>query len=154
MSRRPVRDIPGEPEGSGDLRETFREHGLRCTRQREVIYEALAATKAHPTAEELHEMVRRIEPGLSLATVYNTLEAFSETGLCRKLAGKGGNGASRYDADVTPHVHIALKDGRVVDVPADLSSAMLGAVPPRTLAELEERLGVKITGVNVDLSGE
>jgi len=118
-----------------------------------VIYEALVATSTHPTAEDLYGMVQTMEPGLSLATVYNTLEVFTSTGLCRKLPGKGGNGACRFDADVSPHVHVALEDGRVVDVPADLSSALLEAVPSERLRELESRLGVRITRVNLDLSG-
>ena len=41
-----------------DLQDLFHERGLRRTRQREDIYRALASTRAHPTADELHSMVR------------------------------------------------------------------------------------------------
>ena len=75
-----------------DLRELFRAHGLRCTRQRERIYEALASSTSHPTAEELHLAVRDADGGLSLATVYNTLEAFTERGLCRRVPSASTSG--------------------------------------------------------------
>lgn len=137
-----------------DLRSLFREHGLRCTRQREVIFDALATCRSHPTAEELLGMVREVESGLSLATVYNTLEVFSACGLCRKLPSAGGNGASRYDADIEPHIHVTLADGRIVDVPPSLSQRLLERIGVNELAELESELGLRITGVDLKLTGE
>ncbi|MEC9373006.1 MAG: transcriptional repressor, partial [Planctomycetota bacterium] len=66
-------------------RTLFARHGLRCTRQRLDVYTALAAAKDHPTAEDLYFRVRAEQPGLSLSTVYNTLETFCRHGLCRRL---------------------------------------------------------------------
>lgn len=140
------------PSG-GDLRGLFREHGLRCTRQRERIYTALAGTKSHPTAEELHISLRDDEGGLSLATVYNTLEAFTDKGLCRRLPAANGSGACRFDADLSHHAHIVLDDGRVLDVPSDLSERIARDIPRSTLDEIERRLGVEITGTNLHLAG-
>ena len=135
-------------------RDLFRRHGLRCTRQRQVIYGALTATQAHPTAEELLGMVRTDEPGLSLATVYNTLEALTACGLARRLPSHSGNGPCRYDADVSQHIHISTADGRVLDVPEDLAARLPDPVPVEVRAELERRLGVRITRVHVELRGE
>lgn len=136
-----------------DMRAFFRLHGLRCTRQRELIYSALAATKLHPTAEELFTAVRTDEPGLSLATVYNTLEVFTDRGLCRRLPSAHGNGPSRYDTDTDQHVHIMLDDGRVVDMPDDLAPLLDAGLPPRFMAEVERRLGIRLTGFHIQLSG-
>ena len=129
----------------------FERAGLRFTRQREVVYESLASTKTHPTADELFHSVRSVESGLSLATVYNTLEAFIAVGLVRRIPCAVGSGACRFDAETDNHVHIATPDGRVQDVPADLSERLLSGVPQQVLADLERRLGVKIDGLHVQL---
>lgn len=139
--------------GGGEPRDVFHANGLRCTRQRELIYRALASTKAHPTAEELLAMVRTDEPGLSLATVYNTLEAFTARGLARRLPSHSGNGPCRYDADVSQHMHITLDDGRVLDVPQDLAERLGGRLSPALADELERRTGVRVTGVHLELFG-
>ncbi|HYE61380.1 MAG TPA: transcriptional repressor [Phycisphaerales bacterium] len=132
-----------------EVRELFQLHQLRCTRQREVVYAALAGTTGHPTAEELHSLVHAIEPGLSLATVYNTLEALTECGLARKLPGSGG--CCRFDAVVSPHVHVTTRDGRLMDVPQDLSQRLMAGLSPELLRELEQRMGVAIEHLNVQV---
>lgn len=132
-----------------DIRRAFRDSGLRHTRQREAVYAALAATDAHPTAEELHELVRQDEPGLSLATIYNSLEALSEAGLCRRLPSNGGS--TRFDADLSEHVHIVLPDGRVLDVPDSLAKELLAAVPRGLVSDLEAQTGMLMCGLGVQL---
>ncbi len=124
---------------------------MRCTRQREVIYQALASTKSHPTADELFHTVQAIEPGLSLATVYNTLDAFTEVGLVRRIPCPMGSGACRFDADTTDHVHLATADGRVSDVPLDVSRQLLAGIPRDVVAELERRMNIRIEGLSVQL---
>lgn len=134
-----------------DARELFHKHGLRCTRQREVLYDALAQNPDHPTAEDLHQFVRACEPSLSLATVYNTLEAFWARGLVRKLPACDGKGACRYDAILADHAHVTLPDGRVVDMPGDLSTRLLDSLPTTVLAELAQRLGVPVDRLSVQV---
>jgi Fur family transcriptional regulator, peroxide stress response regulator len=134
------------------IRTLFERHNLRCTRQREVLYEALAATKSHPTADELFQSVKAKDESLSLATVYNTLEAFSEVGLVRRIPCSVGSGACRFDADTSDHVHLATPDGRVQDVPFDLSRALLSSIPAAAVADLERRMGVRVSGLNVQVT--
>lgn len=119
-----------------------------------MVYAALAASKAHPTAEELLQTVREEEPGLSLATVYNTLEAFSNVGLCRKFPGVAGSNACRYDADVGDHAHVVTAGGRVIDVPEDLSRKLLASLPADVMAEVEARMGVKLERIRLQLEGQ
>ncbi len=135
-------------------RDLLREHGLRATRQREDVYLALAAKKCHMSADEIFDAVGGAaqsspEPGMSLATVYNTLEALALAGLCRKLP--SACGASRYDADVSEHAHLVTADGQVLDVPMDLSEKLMGSIDPKILREVEERLGVKVDGLSLEL---
>lgn len=144
----------GDDHGRAGVREVLERHGLRCTKQRERIYAALACTKAHPTAEELFTAVQDGEPGLSLATVYNTLDAFAACGIVRRVPCPSGSGACRYDADMTQHVHITTADGRLVDVPQDLGSQLLQALPESVLADLERRLGMRVGSVNIQIVAE
>ena len=114
------------------------------------VYRALAATKAHPTAEELHRLVETASPGTSLATVYNTLEALCAAGLARRIATT--QGATRYDADVSDHVHAMREDGAVVDLPGDLASELLAALPPDLACRLAQRMGTDVSRITIELS--
>ena len=60
--------------------EFCRSHGLSVTHQRLAIFEALASSREHPSAEQLHKAVQRRIPTLSLATVYKNLEALKAIG--------------------------------------------------------------------------
>lgn len=126
-----------------DPRKIFEAHSIRCTRPRVLIYETLCAAKSHPTAEELHQSVRAIQPGISLATIYNTLELLVDQGLARRISNRcPGSGASRYDADQTNHLHLVLDDGRVLDAPTDLGKQLTDAIPEGLMARLAQHAGV------------
>ena len=55
--------------------------GRRMTAQRRLILTALQSIGNHPTAEELHELVKRDAPGLNLSTVYRTMRWLEQEGL-------------------------------------------------------------------------
>lgn len=134
-------------------RSVFRDHGVRCTRQRELVYAALASTDTHPTVEDLLAGVRAADPGISQATVYNTLDTLVGCGLARRLPARSAGGPCRYDADVHPHVHLTLPDGRVVDAPESVSDAILSALDGAAMGHLGVS-GGQITGVHIELGGE
>lgn len=77
---------------------------LRMTRQRRVILEELQKLKAHPSADEIYEIVRKKLPRISLGTVYRNLEILSELGKIQKL--ELGGTLKRFDWDVKKHYHI------------------------------------------------
>jgi Fur family peroxide stress response transcriptional regulator len=135
-----------------DCRRVLIERGLRCTIQRELIYAALMASCEHPTADELFHQVRPRYPGLSLATVYNTLDAFAKVGLIRRLSPPPGDphGACRYDADTSEHVHLVTRSGEVRDVPADVSRAVTDLLGPEVLRNVAQRTGVPVARVRVE----
>jgi len=129
---------------SKNARSVFIDSAIRCTRPRVLIYEALCKTKTHPTAEELHCTVRKSDPGISLATIYNTLELLVDHGLARRISNRcPGSGANRYDADQDQHVHLVLDDGRVVDAPKNLGKQLLEAIPDGLMAKLAKHAGVE-----------
>lgn len=134
----------------------FARHGLRCTKQRLSIYRALTATRHHPTADDLYCSVGGEAAGMSLATVYNTLDAFTKAGLIQRLPGVGGtNGSSsRYDAHQTPHIHLRdSQTGDVEDTPDDLSAQLLKHIPKRVLDEIKQRTGFTVDQVQIELVG-
>ncbi|MCK4872191.1 MAG: transcriptional repressor [Phycisphaerales bacterium] len=136
-----------------ELRSVFARHGLRCTQQRQVLYEVLVSTDRHPTAEQLYRMVGERDSGLSMATVYNTLEAFCEAGLCLKLAAL--NGSCRYDGATHDHLHFKdVRTGEIRDVPEEISEMLLDSIPREVLSEIEKKMGIKLHRIDVDLIGE
>jgi len=135
---------------SQTARSIFTNSSIRCTRPRVLIYEALCKTKSHPTAEELHQTVRQSDPGISLATIYNTLELLVDHSLARRISNRcPGSGASRYDADQAPHVHLVLDDGRVLDAPANLGQQLTDAIPNGLMAELAKHAGVDALKIEI-----
>ncbi len=136
---------------------TLERHGIRPTRQREVVFAALRASRSHPTAEELHAQVRERESGLSLATVYNTLEALCAAGLCRRVptwdtrGGGKSQGACRFDADLSPHTHASLPDGRIIDLPESVARHLLAALGGETKAEIAKAVGQPVGRLSVQV---
>lgn len=97
------------------LREALEATGHRFTEQRAAVYRFLSGTTSHPTADEVFQEVRRRIPGISLATVYKSLETLVNCGLAAKLT--YSDGSARYDARMEPHHHArCLSCGAVTDV--------------------------------------
>lgn len=143
---------PGSASASPCTRELFLRHGLRCTRQRMAIYDALRGSDSHPTAESIFQTVKTRTGRLSLATVYNTLEALCDAGLARKLPTT--HGCCRYDGDTREHLHVRCSEtGEIHDVPEDLGIRFLESVPREIIERIEAHLGVRIEGVSVQLIG-
>ena len=135
------------------VHELFAAHDLRCTRQRRAIYEALCRSISHPTADELYQDVVPVVDGLSLATVYNTLEVLCNVGLAHKLPGT--NGSAQYDDNTEHHLHVRCEQsGEVRDVPDELGNKLLDRIPQEVLDGIESSMGFKINQVQIELVGE
>ena len=90
----------------------------RMTNQRRVILEELKKLRSHPTAEDLHQLVRRRLPKISMATVYRNLEILCSEGLAQKMDMAGPQ--RRFDGDTSNHYHVrCVACGRVEDVDFD-----------------------------------
>jgi Fur family ferric uptake transcriptional regulator/Fur family peroxide stress response transcriptional regulator len=106
----------------------LRGRGLRVTSPRLVIHRELRARDHHVTAEEARDAVAAALPGISLPTVYATLELFEELGIVRRV--DAGRGAVRYDPRTDVHHHaVCRRCGRVEDFDGDagLEQALLAA---------------------------
>lgn len=96
--------------------ETIAREGLRLTRQRRHVYDALMAKRDHPTAVEVFMRVKEKMPTISLATVYNCLETLTKCGLVRHV--NLDRKSSRYCPNLAEHGHFFCDEcGAVFDVP-------------------------------------
>lgn len=86
----------------------------RFSHQRQIIKEVLEKNKGHFCAEELHKMIIKKEPHISLGTVYRNLSVLEETGEIRKLM---VGDKALYEGEKTPHHHLVCKKcGKVENV--------------------------------------
>jgi Fe2+ or Zn2+ uptake regulation protein len=129
----------------GVLRHALEESGQRFTEQRSAVYKTLVATDKHPTADEVFLSVRRNLPGISLATVYKSLETLVGCGLAVKLT--YGDGSARYDGRTDPHHHArCVACGKVTDIE--------GSIPGPQVESLREAAdGFMVTGYRLELTG-
>jgi Fur family transcriptional regulator, ferric uptake regulator len=93
----------------------YSSNSRRMTEQRRVILEELRKVTCHPTADQLHQMVRKRLPKISIATIYRNLEILSEEGLVLKMDVAGTQ--RRFDGTPENHYHIRCSQcGRVDDI--------------------------------------
>jgi Fur family ferric uptake transcriptional regulator len=89
--------------------------GLRVTEQRRVVMRVIAEAHDHPDIEELHRRAARIEPRISLATIYRSVRLFQELGILERH--RFLKGPARYEAvPAQHHDHlIDIRSGRVIE---------------------------------------
>jgi Fe2+ or Zn2+ uptake regulation protein len=98
---------PTPAELDARLIAALRERGQRVTSQRLVIHRVLHELDAHVTAEEVLGAVADKLPGVSLPTVYATLELLAEVGAVRQVPLPSG--AAVFDSRVEPHQHVRCR---------------------------------------------
>jgi Fe2+ or Zn2+ uptake regulation protein len=139
-------DMSTSPLTSDDraLIELLRARGQRTTSQRLVILRELRRRRRHASAEEIRAVVGRELPGISIPTVYATLDLLVELGLARKL--DVGTGVSLFDGRTDPHQHtVCRRCGRVEDLD--------GPFEPTALTKAAARNGFTADQVDVVIHG-
>jgi Fur family transcriptional regulator, peroxide stress response regulator len=86
-----------------ELQERLATRGFRFTPQREEVYVVLLRERDHPTAEEVFIRAKREMPDISMATVYNCLDALVKCGLVRQVTLE--RGATRFCPNMREHGH-------------------------------------------------
>ena len=118
----------------------------RMTRQRKIILEELRKVVSHPTAEEIHVMVRTRLPRISLGTVYRNLDFLAATGEIRQL--QSGGAVRRFDGNIAQHCHVRCRAcGKVGDV------YLSEGGPPDIAAVKAAAPGFFITGSSLEFEG-
>lgn len=77
--------------------------GFRFTPQRQHVYDVLLGQRDHPTAEEVFIRAKRGMPEISIATVYNCLDALVRSGVARQVT--VDRGATRFCPNMREHCH-------------------------------------------------
>ena len=110
----PPREAPPSPARA--LSAYIEEKGLKHSRQRDRIAETFFAMGGHVSVEELVARVRRIDPRVSVATVYRTMKLLADCGLA--IPRQFGGGQTRYEASAgrAHHDHmICTRCGEIVE---------------------------------------
>jgi Fur family peroxide stress response transcriptional regulator len=94
---------PAKKKSNFRLNERLTISGFRFTPQREHVYSVLLQKRDHPTAEEVFMRAKRTMPDISMATVYNCLDALVQCGVARQVTVEPG--ASRFCPNMREHCH-------------------------------------------------
>ncbi|MBI1765723.1 MAG: transcriptional repressor [Acidobacteria bacterium] len=106
------------------------------TPQRTCVLEAVRNTDAHPTANEVYLQAQQRLPGISFATVYNSLRYLTAAGLVSELT--FGNGASRFDRRIERHDHAwCTQCGLLADLALDETAELMRMAARRSRFKAE-----------------
>ncbi len=128
-----------------DVEALCAQKGLRITEQRRVIAKVLSDSEDHPDVEALHARASKVDPGISIATVYRTVRLFEEAGILERH--DFGDGRSRYEA--APEAHhdhlIDVETGNVIEfVDPELEALQ---------KQIAEKLGFRLVDHRMELYG-
>jgi Fur family peroxide stress response transcriptional regulator len=123
------------------INERLATSGFRFTPQREHVYNVLLEERDHPTAEQVFLRAKKGMPDISVATVYNCLDALVKCGLAKQV--NLDRGAMRFCPNMHEHCHFYCEGcGGVYDI--DLTRARPEVPLPR---------GFKATHVELSIRG-
>lgn len=106
------------------------------TKQRQAVLRAIRESDRHLTAKEVFDDARQFLPGISFATVYNSLNYLKKEGLIGEI--RFGTNANLYDRKLTKHDHAMCNScGKLVDMELPLPEDLLKEAADRSKFEVE-----------------
>ncbi|NBX66252.1 MAG: transcriptional repressor [Proteobacteria bacterium] len=88
--------------------------GVKMTDQRRAILQVLTGASDHPSVEAVFDRVKEIDPSVSMATVYRTLNLLGELRLVDRR--EFNQNFARFEVNATHHHHmIDLDTGAVIE---------------------------------------
>ena len=98
-----------------DIEQKCISKGVKLTDQRKIIAQVMSQAEDHPDVDELYQRVTKLDPKISIATVYRTVKLFQEAGILAKHDFKGGK--ARYEEmSESHHDHlIDVKTGDIIE---------------------------------------
>jgi Fur family ferric uptake transcriptional regulator len=117
--------------------------GMRMTEQRRVIARVLADADDHPDVEELYRRCVKVDPNISISTVYRTVRLFEDAGIIERHDFREGR--ARYEQNrESHHDHlINLRTGEVIEFRSEDIE--------RLQAEVARKLGYKLVDHRLEL---
>lgn len=103
------------PESQLTLEQLCVTKRLRMTEQRRVVARVLEASRDHPDVEELYHRALKVDPKISISTVYRTVKLFEDLEIIARHDFREGR--ARYETIPEEHHDhlIDLKSGRVIE---------------------------------------
>lgn len=101
-----------------ELEQRCVEAGLKMTGPRKTILKVLGESIDHPSVEIVYERAKAVDPSISIATVYRTLNMLDELDLVTRH--EFNESFSRYETNMEHHHHlIDLETGKVIEFQND-----------------------------------
>lgn len=121
------------------------DRGMKMTGQRRVVARVLSDSDDHPDVEEVYERASKLDPKISIATVYRTVRLFEEANILEKH--DFGDGRSRYEETTEDHHDhlINIQSGAVIE----FQNAEIEALQE----SIARRHGLKLVGHRLELYG-
>ncbi|MFT4689231.1 MAG: Fur family transcriptional regulator [Verrucomicrobiia bacterium] len=139
-----IRSKAARSDSDEQLNERLAHSGMRCTPQRRQVHEILTDKLDHPTADQVFIRAKDSMPEISMATVYNCLDALVTCGLVRKV--NADRGASRYCPNMRPHAHFYCDGcGSVHDILQTITAEQANFKMPR---------GFKLENIETTIHGQ
>jgi Fe2+ or Zn2+ uptake regulation protein len=105
--------------------------GSGSTKQRQAVLRVIRESDQHMTANEVFAKSRKLLPGISFATVYNSLRYLKQEGFIGEV--RFGTDAARFDRKLTRHDHALCNNcGKLVDMELTIPDELLRAAAKRS----------------------
>lgn len=131
-----------------DLLQLAREHGLRLTSQRKLIFSILESAPTHLNVKEILAQARRVDPGIDLVTIYRNLAVLKKLGVVDELDLLHLRGDQHYyeARQERAHSHVAcLQCGKVMEFSSPAMDKIGG--------EIRDELGFEVNFIRMEVGG-
>ena len=130
---------------STNIEDKCAKKGVRLTEQRKLVAKAMSDSADHPDVVGLHKRVNKLDPKISIATVYRTVKLFEEAGIVEKHDFRGNK--ARYEqATDDHHDHlIDISSGEIIEFVNDDIEKLQ--------KQVAEKLGYKLVDHRLELYG-
>ena len=128
---------------SSDIENKCIQKGIRLTDQRRLVAKVMSDSHDHPDVDELHKRVNKLDPKISIATVYRTVKLFEEAGVVAKHDFKGNK--ARYEE--APHDH----HDHLIDINTGEITEFVDEDIEKLQKKVAEKLGYKLVDHRLEL---
>ncbi len=123
------------------------ENGVKFTHQRKIIADVISNSNDHPDANEVYLRSNKIDPRISLATVYRTIKLFEEYNVLNRI--ELGGKRARYEElnEDEHHDHlIDIESGEIIEfVNEEIESLQM---------QVAKKLGYELVDHRMELFGK
>ena len=128
---------------SSDIENKCIQKGIRLTDQRKLVAKVMSDSRDHPDVDELHKRVNKLDPKISIATVYRTVKLFEEAGVVAKHDFKGNK--ARYEQATHDH------HDHLIDINTGEITEFVDEDIEKLQKKVAEKLGYKLVDHRLEL---